>query len=89
MVYIGYLSGLFTMLEGGLVGCICCCIDMFRGFIGILGVIVWLFVIYLVFRVRGGGCMLHTFGQSWLQLGWQKSCSAMFNALFSNFVGVL
>ena len=64
MVYMGNFSGLFMMWGGGLASCICWGGVVLREFASVLGVIVWLFVIYLVLSVRGGGCLMHGDGQS-------------------------
>ena len=64
MVYMGNFSGLFMMCWGGLVSCICWGGGVLRRSIGIMGVSVWLFVIYLVLSVRGVGCLMHGVGHS-------------------------
>ena len=66
MVCIGNRSGLFMMLEGGLVRCVCCGSGVVVGFASVLGSSVWLFVINCVLRykVRGCGCLLQGVGQS-------------------------
>ena len=66
MVCIGNMSGLFMMLEGGLVRCVCCGSGVVVGFASVLGSSVWLFVINCVLRykVRGCGCLLQGVGQS-------------------------
>lgn len=63
MVCIGNLSELFRMLKGRLVNCICAG-GVFRELDSVMGVIVWLSVIYLGLRVRGMGCVLQGVGQS-------------------------
>ena len=64
MLCMGNCSGLFITLGGGCVCCICLGSGVIAGFSIVLGVNVWLFVIYLAFSVRGCGCILHGFGQS-------------------------
>ena len=59
MVYMGNLSGLYMMCVGGYISCICWGSGVLRGFASVLGVIAWLFVIYLALNVRGGGCLMH------------------------------
>jgi hypothetical protein len=85
----GNRSGLFFILGGGF-GCWGCCgVGGGKGISGIMGVSSLLSDMYLIFSVRACGCLLQGFGQFWLQLWWQKSCSAIFSALISDFVGVL
>ena len=78
----GNLSGLFFMWGNGL-GCWGCCGSRgCKGFSCILGVSSLLSDIYFVLNVRACRCLLHGFGQFWLQLWWQKSCSAICSAFF-------
>ena len=83
------LSGLFFVLGGGL-GCWDCCgSNGCKGFTCILNVSSLFPDIYLAFNVQACGCVLHRFGQFWLQFCWQKSCSAIRSAVFLSFVGIL
>jgi hypothetical protein len=82
----GNLSGLFFILGGGFG---CCGVGGGKGFSCIMGVSSLLSDMYFVFSVRARGCLLQGFGQFWLQLCWQKSCSAICSAFISDFVGVL
>ena len=83
----GNFSGLFFMLGGGLFCWVCCIGGGCEGFSGILGVSL-LSVMYFGLSVRACECVLHGFIQFWLQLWWQKNCSAICSACFSSFVGV-
>ena len=85
----GNLSGLFFMAGGGLVCWGCCSGGGCNRFSGIMGVRFLLSDMYFALSVRICGCLLHGIGQFWLQLWWQKSCSAMCSACFSSFVDVL
>ena len=89
ILWMGNLSGLFFMLGGGLDCRGCCGVVRCVGFSYTLGVSSLFSDIYLVLSVRVCGCMTQKFRQFWLQLCWQKSCSAIRNADFSSFVGVL
>ena len=52
-------------------------------------ILYFLIYIYLALRVRACGCVIHEFGQFWLQFCGQKNCSAIYSAIFFSFVGVL
>ena len=52
------------------------------GFSVILGVSSLLTDMYRALSVRACGCVLHVFGQFWLQLWWQNNCSAICSAFF-------
>jgi hypothetical protein len=82
IVCMGYFDGLLVMLLGGWVSGGCCGGEGFGRFVGVLGIIIWFSVMCFVLSVRGCGWLLHGAMHSWLHLGWQKSCSAMFSALF-------
>ena len=85
----GNFSGLFFMLGGGL-GCSGCGGNGRRkGSSDILGVSSLLSDMYFVLSVRACGYLLQGVGQFWLQLWWQKNCSAICSAFISSFVGVL
>ena len=78
--------GYFFMLGGGLG---CCGSGRCNVFSCMLGVSSLFSYMYVGFSVRTCGCLLHGFGQFWVQLCWQKSCSAIHRAVFLSFVGVL
>ena len=61
-------SGLFFMLDGELVCWGCCRGGGCIGFSVILGISSLLSDMYLALSVRACGCVLHIFGQFWLQL---------------------
>ena len=83
------LRGLFFMLGGGL-GCWGGCgSSRYNEFSCVLGVSSLFSDIYLAFSVRTYGCLVHGLVQFWLQLCWQKNCSAIRSAVFSSYVGVL
>ena len=85
----GKIAWIVFYVRGGL-GCWGCCgSGGCRGVSNIVGVSSLFSDMYCVLSVRACECLLHGIGQFGLQLGWQKSFSAICNAFFISFVEVV